>query len=472
MLLAIPIGVVAGLGAVAFYGLWLETTQFFLVGVVGISYPIGGTPSTGIVTWPSEFPRILLLPLVMILGGLVVGVIARFGAPEVSGDGTEPAITAFHSGDGNVRARVPILALISSAVTLGTGGAGGREGPAAQIGGGFGAWWSSALDLSARDRRVALATGMAAGVGAIFRAPLGGAVYAAEILYLQDFEPDVFFPAIIASVVSYSLFSLVYGFGALFALPASGVNWTVGQLPLYILLGAICAASGIGFVVLLRYAQKGFARTSLTPPLRVALGMGLAGTLAVGAYFLLPWGDHFAALASINVGYGFVQAAMLGQIGLTDLLPIGFAALAVTIVLRAVTTGLTVGSGGATGTFGTCVVIGGLIGALIGASFHQIAPGLVSVAAISAFAVVGMMAFFGGVSKAPLAVLIMVVEMTGSFSLLVPAMLAIAIAYLGTGSYHLFDSQVASRLDSPAHREEYLRRLLRPSEPPGPGAPP
>ena len=466
-LLAVPIGLVAGLGSAAFYEAWLEATRFFLVGIVGIGYPLAGAPPGGVVVWSSSPIRILLLPLVMILGGLVVGFLIDQWAWEVAGHGTDEAIRAFHSGGGRVRVRVPLLKLVAAALTLGTGGSGGREGPAAQIGSGFGSWWAGLLNLSPRERRVALATGLGAGVGAIFRAPLGGAIYAAEVLYIQDFEPEVFFPAIIASVVSYSVFGLFFGFATLFALPVGGVGWNLGQIPLYAFLGLICAAVGVGFVRLFRATERKMEATGWPYRVRVPLGMGVAGGAVVAVYYGLPWGNHFAALSSINVGYGFVQAAMLGQIGLSTLVPIALVALTAAILLRMATTCLTVGSGGAAGLFGTSVVVGALLGVEVGAVFHSLLPGVVSVAAISAFAIVGMMTFFGGVSKAPLAVLVMVVEMTGSYSLLVPAMLAIFIAYIGTGPYHIYREQVPSRLDSPAHREEYVR-YLKEEAPPAP----
>ncbi|HTP53901.1 MAG TPA: chloride channel protein [Thermoplasmata archaeon] len=458
-LLAIPIGVVAGVGSAAFYFLWLESTRFFLEGVVGIGYPFAGAPPGGLVVWSSSFPRILLLPVVMAAGGLATGWIVQRWSPETAGHGTDAAIKAFHEEGGRVRRRVPFLKVIASSLTLGTGGAGGREGPSGQIGSAFGSWWADSLGLSDRERRIALATGLGAGVGAIFRAPLGGAIYAAEILYIQDFEPDVFFPAIVASVISYAIFGAMFGFSALFALPAGGVSWNVEQLPLYALLGLICAAAGVGFIRLFQSTEDRFRALRGGPLLRVPLGMAIAGVAVAAVYLLLPWGNHFAALASIGVGYGFVQAVMLGQIGVGTLVPLALVALSVAIVLRATTTSLTVGSGGAAGLFGTSVVIGALVGVEIGAAFHTVLPSVVSAGEISAFAIVGMMTFFGGVSKAPLAVLVMVAEMTGSYDLLVPAMLAIFIAYIGTGPYHLYEEQRATRLDSPAHRDEYVALL-------------
>jgi chloride channel protein, CIC family len=460
-LIAIPVGAVAGFGSVAFYFLWLEATQFFLVGIVGITYPYAGAPAGGVVVWGSTFPRIFLLPVVMVIGGLATGFIVERLSREVAGHGTDEAIRSFHEEGGKVRLRVPFLKMVAAALTLGTGGSGGREGPSAQIGSGFGAWWANLLNLSPKERRIALATGLGAGVGAIFRAPLGGAIYAAEVFYIQDFEPEVFFPAIVASVVSYSIFGAFYGFSTLFTLPSGGVAWNLDQIPLYALMGLICAGAGVGFVRLFRGTQSWFARKAWRPTLAIPAGMAITSGVVLACYFALPTDNHFAALAALNVGYGFVQAAMLGQLGLSTLLPLALLVLAISIVARSIATSFTVGSGGAAGLFGTSVVIGALIGVSVGSFFHGIVPGVVPVAAISGFAIVGMMTFFGGISKAPLAVLVMVSEMTASYSLLVPAMLAIFIAYIGTGPYHIYSEQVPTRLDSPAHQQEYVDYLRR-----------
>ncbi len=275
-------------------------------------------------------------------------------------------------------------------------------------------------------------------------------------MYTGDFEPAVFVPSIIASVASYSIYASIYGFGTLFGTPAN-LDWNPVQLPFYVLLGLLCAGVGVVFVRLFWGTHRRFAALPWPLSVRVAVGTGLSGLAILAVYFLLPWQGHFAALSAVNVGYGFVQAVVLGQVGLTALVPLGLVALAVAIPLRMVTTSLTVGSGGAAGLFGTSVVIGSMIGASVGAAFHSLLPNFFDVGAISAFAIVGMMTFFGGISKAPLAVLVMAVEMTGSYEILAPAMIAIFIAYIATGKNHLYRAQVHTRLDSPAHREEYAR---------------
>ena len=142
------------------------------------------------------------------VGGLLSGwLVIRF-APEAEGHGTDAAIAAFHHKRGYIRPIVPIIKLVASAFTIGSGGSGGREGPIAQIGAGFGSYLGTVFKLPARDRRILLAVGMGAGIGAIFRAPLAGALFAAEILYRgADLEGDVIVPAAVASTVSYSVFS-------------------------------------------------------------------------------------------------------------------------------------------------------------------------------------------------------------------------------------------------------------------------
>ena len=462
-LIAVPIGVVAGIGAVAFYLLWYAMTELLVVGVVGITYPLAGGELGQTVLWGTDTAepfRILLLPLVMTAGGYGAGLIAQRFAPEIQGHGTDEAINAFHHRQGQIRARVPLLKIFASALTLGSGGAGGREGPVAQVGGGFGSVLAGALGLNEKERRVALATGLGAGVGAIFKAPLGGALYATEIMYTGDFEPEVFVPAVMASVTSYAIFGLFFGFNTLFTSP-TGIGWNVQQIPLYALLGLLCAGAGLFFIRMYLATKDWFQRMRWPLSQRTALGALIAGVSILGVFFLFPWDtSHFAALSSIDVGYGFVQAAMFDQIFIT-IGPTAVIILAVAVILRMVTTSMTVGSGGSAGLFGTSVVIGALLGSGVGGVFHILLPHQVPTADIAAFAIVGMMAFFGGISKAPLAVLVMVVEMAGTYSLLLPAMLAIFIAYAATGNSHIYVAQVESRIQSPAHRDEYRDYFLQ-----------
>ena len=453
---------IAGLGAAAFYYLITVVSGFFLTGLGGITLPIEGSAAPGDLVWSSAFPQILLIPGIMALGGLAVGLVIWKLSPEVAGHGTDPTIRAFHRRAGRIRRRVPGMKTLASAITLGTGGTGGREGPVSQIGGGFGSLWADLVGLGDRDRRVALATGMGAGIGAIFRAPLGGAVYSAEILYTGDFEPEVFVPAIIASVVAYSVYSTILGFHTLFATPAAFATYVLDprRLPLYAILGVVCGGAGLLFTRLYHRTDAWFHAQPWPTYLKPAVGAALAGGIFLGAYFLLPQENHFAALSSLTVGYGFVQVAMLGSLSQGSFTGIVLTVLLVAVLLRMVMTSFVVGSGGSAGLFGTSVVIGALLGTVVGGTFHTLLPGLVPLPVVAVFSIVGMMSFFGGISKAPLGVLIMVTEMAGSYTVLPAAMLSIFIAYVVTGRSHLYTEQLPSRIQSPAHLEEYRSYFL------------
>ncbi len=458
--IAVPIGIVAGLGAVAFYELITLVSQVLLTGLAGLTLPTEGTLNPAQLTWASSLPRLLWIPGLMVGGGLFVGLVAWKLAPEIAGHGTDATIRSFHRQAGKVRLRAPILKTITSAVTLGTGGSGGREGPVSQIGGGFGSLWASLVGLSDRDRRIALASGMGAGIGAIFRAPLGGAVYAAEILYTGDFEPEVFVPGIIASVVAYSVYSSILGFHTLFATSAAFASYAFNpeRLPLYLALGIACGAAGILFTWMYHRGDRWFASRPWARPWGPAIGAGLASAVFLGAYFALPEQGHFVSLSSLSIGYGFVQVAVAGDLGSFTYGLIGI--LIAAVLVRLVMTTFVVGSGGSAGLFGTSVVVGAFLGTAIGGTFHDLDPSLAPVSVVAVFAIVGMMSFFGGISKAPLGVLIMVVEMAGSYTILPAAMVAIFVAYVVTGPYHIYSEQLPSRLQSPAHREEYQNYFL------------
>jgi chloride channel protein, CIC family len=454
--IAVPIGVVAGLGAAAFYYLINFLTSVLLRQLAGLTLPTEGTSALSQLTWSSSLPRVLIVPLLLVAGGLAVGGICVL-APEVAGHGTDATIRAFHRKGGKVRARVPVLKTIASAITLSTGGSGGREGPVSQIGGGFGSMWSDVFGLGDRDRRIALATGMGAGIGAIFRAPLGGAVYSAEILYTGDFEPEVFVPSIIASVVAYSVYSSIFGFHTLFATPADFANYVFNpeRLPLYATLGIVCAAVGVLFVVMYHRVDGWFAKRHWPSVAKPAIGAAIAGGIFLGAWMLLPEQGHFASLSSLAIGYGFVQAALLGQLTSGSFTVELVAILLAAVFLRMAMTSFVVGSGGSAGLFGTSVVVGAFLGTAVGGVSHDFLPGLVPLAVVPVFTIIGMMSFFGGISKAPLGVLIMVVEMAGTYTILPAAMISIFVAYVATGRSHIYSEQVPSRLQSPAHAEEY-----------------
>src|SRR3954454_10259324 len=223
---AVLVGVVAGLGAVVF----AVACQLVVTGSLAAyaGYRPAGPKGEAVVGWLHEsatpfLPWMLLV--VPTVGGLISGWLVFSFAPEAEGHGTDAVIDAYPRKQGVIRPRVPLIKIVASALTIGSGGSGGREGPIAQIGAGFGSFFGNVLRLGPTERRILMAAGMGAGVAAIFRAPLAGALFAAEVLYRSpDFESEVVIPAGLASVTAYCTFGLAFGWGSLFTTPTGFLN--------------------------------------------------------------------------------------------------------------------------------------------------------------------------------------------------------------------------------------------------------
>jgi CIC family chloride channel protein len=431
------IGVIGGLGAIVFSAALDFATRAFLGQVAGYLPPSpmgeGGLPVT-------DAARPWLIPLVVAAGGLIAGFIVFRWAPEAEGHGTDAAIAAFHHHPRRIRARIPLIKLVASAVTIGSGGSGGREGPTAQISAGFGSFLSRALDLEARDARIAVAAGMAAGIGAIFRAPLGGAILGAEILYRDDVESDALVPAFIASIVAYSIFGAAVGFEPIFG-AQSATFGDPRQLAYYAVIGIAAGIVGRVYVSVFYGLTRWFRSLRLAPALRPAI----AGLAVGGLGLLIP--------GVLGTGYGWVQIVMdqrVFDLPLWIILALPFA--------KILATSLTIGSGGSGGIFGPGMVVGGLLGAGIWRLLDGFAPGLPVDPA--PFVIVAMMALFGSVAHAPLAVMLMVAEMTGNLGMLAPAMIAVGLATVVVGEKSIYASQLGNRSESPAHRFRFATPLL------------
>jgi CIC family chloride channel protein len=438
-ILGILVGVVAGLAAVSFFWLLDTGTHLFLGHLVGYLPP---SPAGEGNTAETAMQRPWALPLVVAFGGLLSGLIVFLLAPEAEGHGTDSAIEGFHQKAGRVRARIIPIKTISSAITIGSGGSGGREGPTAQIAAGVGSLLGQILKLNANERRILVATGIGAGIGAIFRAPLGGAVLAAEILYIHDMEIEALFPSLIASIVGYSIFGAWAGWEPIFGAQPDLAFSNPVQLVYYAMLGLICG----GFGVL--YAKSFYGTTKIFLKIHLPKwSKPMIGGLVVGVIGLkIP--------EVLGTGYGWLQQGM----AIDQLATIPVWILLLVPLAKIVATSLSIGSGGSGGIFGPGMVIGGFVGIAFWQVLHSVLPGMPVDAA--PFAIVGMMALFGGIAHAPLAVMLMVAEMTGNLSLLAPAMIAVGLATLVAGDNTIYTSQLPTRADSPAHRYEFSFPLL------------
>ncbi len=432
------IGIIAGLGAVAFHYLCGLGMHYFLDLMAGYrpDSPAGEhllMPNT-----KTEFNRWILLILPAI-GGIVSGWLVYTFAPEAEGHGTDAAIDAYHHKGGLIRGRIPFIKTIASTITLTTGGSGGREGPIAQIGAGFGSFLATKLKLSARERRIMMAAGIGAGVGSIFRAPLAGALFAAEVLYRDpDFESEVIIPAGISSVVAYCTFCLIFGWGSLFDSPDFKFSNPL-ELGPYMVLAGILVLTAILYIKVFYGVIAAFKKFSIPNHLKPAVGGLITGIIG----FFLPF--------TLAFGYGMAQKAIFNEVAIPTLILLALG--------KILTTSFSIGSGGSGGVFGPSVVIGGAMGGAVGKIFHIIMPTIVTQP--GSFVIVGMAGFFAAASNTPISTIIFISEMTNSYHLLLPSLMVCSICYLLCQKWTIFENQVKSRVDSPAHAGEFMMDILQ-----------
>ncbi|HLH85313.1 MAG TPA: chloride channel protein [Thermoplasmataceae archaeon] len=441
LIVGVLIGVVAGLGSLALYFMIRYATEFILTGITGFVPPSSGF-SGGMPYYSIGSFRRLLIPVSTVAGGLISGFIVYRFAPEAEGHGTDAAIRAFHFGNGRIRRRIPLVKMVASAITIGSGGSAGREGPTAQIAAGFGSYVADAFKMSDHDRRIAMAAGIGAGIGSIFMAPLGGALLSTEILYRQDFEVEALIPSIIASIVGYSIFGYAFGYRPIFTIPSNVFIGFVHPLSLavYALVGVLAGLSGILYVKIFYGVHRLFLRIRVSRYFKPAIGAAVTGLI----------GMEFPQI--LGLGYGWVQLIFFQNL---ELLPLWI--LIALFFLKIIATSFTISSGGSGGVFAPGLGIGAFLGASIGILVHPYFPQL----NIVEVTIVSMIAFFGGISKAPISVLIMGTEMTGGYGLFLPLMLATTISYFVSGSkYSIYSAQVRDRSQSPAHAIEYMKPVM------------
>lgn len=449
LILSALVGAVAGLGAVLLVSM-LQLVGWFFIG--GLANHVPGVPDGEPVMFKNlrvfvDDPRRWVFLFLPMLGALVSGILVYFLAPEAEGHGTDSAIEAYHFRGGKVRPIVPPVKAIATALLIGTGGSAGCEGPITQIGAGFGSLLATLLRLSVAQRRVLMAAGMGAGVGALFHAPMAGALFAAEVLYRDlDLEYEVLVPAVIASVTAHAVFSHVFGFHPLFDTPLVAFS-RPEMLLLYILLALVLAFGARFYTWCFYTVQEKFNALRMPHMLKPALGGLLTGIVG---FFFLP---------ALGQGYGVIQNALR----LTSHFEPGVALTTFWLLLgvfflKTLTTSFSVGSGGSGGIFGPAIVVGGALGGAFGiACAHWLPAWEVPV---GAFTLVGMIAFFGCAAKTPISTILMVSEMTGNFRLLVPSMWVCMIAYMLSRKVSLYRSQLPNRFEAPIHRGRMILGVL------------
>jgi CIC family chloride channel protein len=436
LILALVIGVVAGLGAALLTWGVDGVAELLHHRVVGFQAP--GHGETGSGSWqPPDRPWLLLL--VLPGAGLLVGWIVTRFAPEAEGHGTDAVINAYHRKGALLRPRIIPVKLIASALTIGSGGSAGREGPVAHISAGFASYLSQLLRLPTLDRRILVICGMAAGIGGMFRAPLGAALFAIEVLYSEnDYESEALIPAIMSSIVAYVVNASLTGWHPIFQTDIEQFT-SPRELLAYLILGIVLVVVGIIYVkVFYGMRDQVFARIPVPAMVKPAIGGLLVALLAL----VVP--------QVMSGGYGWLQLTLDGALPLKILLLL--------LPAKILATSFTISSGGSGGVFAPSLVIGGVTGAVFAAAAERLAPGFAP--ATAACVLVGMGGFFAGVAKVPIASLIMVAEMSGSYNLLVPLMLVCSVVFLLMRGVSIYEAQVPTRIDSPAHIGELQMDVL------------
>lgn len=439
--ISVIVGVSAGLAAAALEaGLYVGSEL-----LVGRYVEVGGEH-----LWRFHW-QIMVLPA---LGGLASGLIVRWLCGSATGHGTDTLVRAFHYEGGNLPMRTPTIKAIAAVGVISCGGSAGPEGPIAALGAAIGSSLARVLALTPRERRVMLIAGCGAGVGAIFQCPMGGALFAAGILYRDpDYETDAFIPAFVAAVMGYSVYLPIWG--KHLPLMESAKSFAFGnplELGPYALLGVVCGLTSIFFYHCLHFVEKlPYDRWRIPRWLAPALG-GLATGLIACA---IP--------PVMDSQYVFIRNAMkdVVQPGLASasLWP-WVALLGAVIVGKCVATAFTVGSGASGGVLGPSVFIGGAVGAFVGALIDALAPGKLPEDVRTAMVPVGMAGVLSASMRAPLAAIVMVAEMTGGYGLIVPSMLVCVGSYVIGRRWGLNREQLRTSADSPAHAGDAIVHVL------------
>lgn len=438
LLFSVVVGLIAGLAARGLESL-VDVGFRSLIGRVLASAPGGG-----------RGPAMLLLPL---LGGLFSGLVVVLLCKRTRAHGTAVLIDAFHRGAAQLPLRDSALKALAAAVVISCGGSVGKEAAIAVLGAAIGAAVAGALKLPVGQRRVLLAAGCAAGVGAIFQTPLGGALFATSVLYSEpEVEAEALMPSVIASVTAYSTFMAFGGYGSRLLRGTESLSF---QHPLelvpYAALAGLCALVSIAFYYAFRLAGQ-LRRLTRVPRVLAPAFAGLCcGLLALG----LP--------QIMDARYQFVQGALDGSLGTP---PVGGWApfFLLVIAAKVAATALMMGAESAGGLFGPVVFLGGVTGAATGAALNAVLPGVFPPQLLAALVPVGMAGVLAASLRTPLAAIVMVTEMTGSYGLIVPLMLVSVLSYGLGRRWGVYEEQVRALADSPAHAGDALRSWLESSQ--------
>lgn len=374
------------------------------------------------------------LPLMSIavflpLAALISAWIVYHYEPDAAGTGSAAYIDAFHHKGAIIRPRVTVIKFIASTLNLGCGTSGGFEGPIVLMGAGAGSWIAQKIKTIKKDIHLYMVSGTAAGISAIFLAPLGGALTAIEMLYREDYETRALVPALLASVTGYFTATL-FGFTGFEVKSLIYAFRGISEIPAYILFTLICSGAGWLFVKLFDLIRS-ISNKNVHPAFLYPF-YGSLFVVAIGIFYPVVLGPRFSVLVEVLENYPGVWI------------------IAVLCLAKMSATCLTIGPGGSAGVFGPALIIGGFLGIFF-SRFLTLAGFPFPVPDPQSMMLVGMAGFFAAISKAPFGSVIMVCEIGGTFALLPPLLIVCLLSIVMTRNFTIYKTQVENRFKSPAH---------------------
>lgn len=398
-LLSLGVGIITGLSCVAFHYL-IAGWSWLMTGYT--AYDVDHVPANGHFPW--MLPVFLIA--VPVISGLLYGPVIHKWAPSARGHGIPEVMLAVQRKGGYIPGAVAVVKLFASALTIGGGGSAGREGPVVQIGAALGSWWSRLVHLDGWRVKMLVACGAAAGIAATFNAPLAGAVFALEVV-LSAFTAEAFGMVVVATVGAAVVSHLILGDNLLVQLPHNVALLATSDFFWVAVLGILGGMAGVGFSKLLYLVEDGidwvWKRTHLPEwsrpaVLGVVLGLGLL-------LFPVMYGSGPETQSLMFQGHFSAGTLLLLMAG------------------RALFTSYTIGIGGSGGVFAPTL----FIGAALGCAFGQVLDPVLA-SEVQTFGVIAMGAAFAGAARAPISAVLIIMEMTGQYSLVLPLMLAVSLA--------------------------------------------
>jgi chloride channel protein, CIC family len=446
--LALLVGCAAGVGAILFRYLIAAIHNLFFYGTWSFAYDANQLETVG--PWG---PLIILAP---VIGGMGVIFLVKNFAPEAKGHGVPEVMYAIYHKEGRIRPIVALVKSLASALSIGSGAAVGREGPIIQIGSSFGSTLGQIARLAVWQRNTLIAAGAGAGIAATFNTPLGGVMFAVELM-LPEVSARTFLPVVMATGTAAYIGQLAFGLQPAFFVPQVLTSsfsdpFRVEILFASVVLGVLCGLAAAAFVRLLVFMEDAFPKISANEYVQHAIGMLILGVMM---YLLaITYGHYFIS----GVGYGTIQAILSG--GLSSIV-----LLALLFVLKLLATTISLGSGSSGGIFSPSLYIGATLGGAFGAVVEWIWK--IPEFGIPAFAMMGMAGVVGGGTGAMMTGILMIFEMTGDYNIIIPLIIAVGCA-IGTRRTLMYDNiytiklaQRGIRIPKVRHTNMYLVRHTR-----------